>query len=390
MKTVGIVTTNTSFANNYGAVLQCYAMVEQLKKWNLEPHVINYTYFNKGNFVQNIGGIDRTPCARLRYLMSSDSSLYQKMQYRLKRKKREEMEKKFVAFYQNYLPMHSEHQVTYEELCEHPLDYDAYITGSDQVWNPVVHGNTNDPICFLQFAQLGAKRIAYAPSFGINDYPEELYTTLNKYLKSFDTISVRERTGQQIIKKACGIDGTLVLDPTLMADPGVYRKISAPISGIPSKYILCYRFGDLPYANKIICNIAQILNLPVIELPLSMAAYGKGTKLCYDVDPSFFIGVIQNAELILTDSFHCTVFSILNRRPFYTFLRQKINAPNNMNARMVELLDMLKLGERLIWPGKPFAYERIFEDILNYDEVEFILNEKRKQSQQYLKDALGV
>lgn len=388
MKKVGIVTSNTSFANNYGAVLQCYALCGQLRKWGLDPYVINYAYKNQGVEITTTTKTKRSVLSRMKYILSQDVSVSQKVQYRIMRDKREKMRRQFLDFCNTHISFHSETPSDFSELEKNPPDYEYFITGSDQVWNPVIHGNRNDKGCFLQFAPPAAKRIAYAPSFGIKDYPKALEASLDRYLSSFHSISVREYEGQRIIRNACGIEAPVVLDPTLMADPDIYSEISDCPVELPNKYILCYRFGRMPYATKIIKQTSKALKLPVVELPLSIESYGKGSRLCFDIDPSRFIGAIKGAELVLTDSFHCTVFSILSHVPFYTFLRQADGAKNNMNGRMEGLLRMFHLEKRLIVPDTPEISSFDLDIAGQFSEADAILSELRAKSQNYLKKAL--
>ena len=389
MKKVGIITSNTSFANNYGAVLQCYALCQQLKLWGFEPEVINYSY--KSNDVQistSKSGTSRSFISRLKYLFDSNVSIVQKIQYRINRKNRAKMISGFVDFYTDHIPFNSKNAQTYEELMANPPRCDYFIAGSDQVWNPLIHNNENDKGYFLQFAPTESKRIAYAPSFGIKFYPEELKGTLSAYLSDFDAISVREREGADIVMNATGTTPPVVLDPTLMADPSVYNEVSGCDFNLPEHYILCYRFGKMSYSAKIIKKISKELGLPVLELPLSIESYGKGTRLRYDIDPSRFIGIIKNADLVLTDSFHCTVFSILNKRPFYTFLRQSNTSANNMNGRMEGLLTSLGLSDRLIYPDADFQFDKNRAMDVSYDGCCAVLEEERRRSQEFLKRAL--
>jgi len=389
VKKVGIITSNTSFTNNYGAVLQCYALCGQLKKWGFDPYVINYAYRNQGVEITTTLKTNRSFLSKLKYIMSQDVSILQKIQYRLMRKNRKRMHQRFVQFCDRHIPFHSERPSTFSDLKKNPPAYEYFITGSDQVWNPVIHGNRNDEGCFLQFAPPAAKRISYAPSFGIKDYPEELESSLSQYLSTFNAISVRESEGQRTIKKACDIEAPVVLDPTLMADPDIYSDISEHPVGLPEKYILCYRFGRMPYATKLIRQASEVLKLPVIEIPLSIESYGKGSKLCYDIDPSLFIGAIKGADLVLTDSFHCTVFSILSHTPFYTFLRQADGEKNNMNGRVEGLLSLLHLEERLITPKSPKLFHFNLDIAGKFSASDTILNEMRAESQNYLKNALS-
>ena len=388
MKTIGIITSNTSFRNNYGAVLQSYALCEQLKKWGYDPKVINYTYSGGKNMIAMNTTQKRTAGSVFRYLCSGEVSLLQKIHYRLSRGKRQQMEQRFVEFHQRYILLHSDTPVNYGSLCADPLDFDFYITGSDQVWNPVIHGNDNDPGCFLQFAPEKEKRIAYAPSFGIGDYPQELAASLKTYIGSMGWLSVREPEGQRILRKYAAVEVPLVLDPTLMADEDVFDPISAEVQGLPKEYILCYRFGKESYWEETVRQLSKVLKLPVVELPLSIEAYAKGTRLRYDIDPAKFIGAIRGAKLVVTDSFHCTVFAVLNHVPFYTLMRQSRDAKHNMNGRMVHLLEMLGLQNRMVNAQSKLEFDRESVLKVEFTHADAILAREREKSQKYLKTAL--
>lgn len=153
MKKVGIVTSNTSFANNYGAVLQCYALCGQLRKWGLDPYVINYAYKNQGVEITTTTKTKRSVLSRMKYILSQDVSVSQKVQYRLMRDKREKMRRQFLDFCNTHISFHSETPSDFSELEKNPPDYEYFITGSDQVWNPVIHGNRNDKGCFPEQRQ---------------------------------------------------------------------------------------------------------------------------------------------------------------------------------------------------------------------------------------------
>ena len=101
---IGIVTSHASFKNNYGAVLQCYAMCEQLKRWGITPHVINYAYTSLNGEIDISNSNHHTFISRIKYILSSDVNLIAKVQYRINRKHRKLLEGKFVNFYQNYIP----------------------------------------------------------------------------------------------------------------------------------------------------------------------------------------------------------------------------------------------------------------------------------------------
>jgi hypothetical protein len=355
-----------------------------LEKWGYDVSIINYTnstHNNKADMSKTKKVLD--------YIFNRDIPLIQKIIYRAKKKNRIKMQRLFSNFYMknfNFLP---ENPVNISELSLLTKDLDILITGSDQVWNPINHGGINDPICFLTFGNHYQTKIAYAPSFGISSIPYTSAINLKELLDDFDSISVREKEGADIIKKHCGIDVPVVLDPTLMADSEIFDSFRrTPLPSLPKKFILCYRFGNLPYFQNSLKRIAKLLHLPIVDLPCSGSAYGKGTKLCFDIDPSLFISAINNATLIVTDSFHCTVFSILQHKPFLTFLRQGESAKHSMDNRMLSLLDDFKLSSRLVLPNQNRHFDKKFLFEIDYSEADDILCKNRVYSQAYLLKAL--
>ena len=382
---IGIVTSNASFLDNYGAVLQAYALSKQLTNWGHDTEIINYRYSTGQQIVEADSKIDRSLYARIQYVISGNVSLHQKVLYRASRKKREKQTEMFRNFVRDRLPINLEKSVTYNDLCRDRLNYDCLICGSDQVWNPLIHANRNDPGFFLRFGNEDCKRIAYAPSFGVSVLPNEAKADLRTLTDSFNALSVREKSGSEIMREVCGREVPVVLDPTMMADTSIWDTIDKMPPDIPKDYLLVYRFGKMEYMEEQIQHIARELNLPVLEIPVSIESYGKGTKLLFGVGPEEFITLIRNARVVLTDSFHATVFSVLNHTQFYTFLRQGRNEKNNMNSRMENLLEMLNLQERLIYPDS----EIVSLSKVKYENADVVLEQRRIESQKFLKDALG-
>lgn len=382
---IGIMTSNAAFLDNYGAVLQAFAMTSQLEMWGDTPEIINYQYSTGEQIVSAEYSVDRSVKARLKYIFSDEVSIRQKVLYRCARNKRELQTELFRQFVKKNIPIDLHGVITYDDLKNQKLKYDCLICGSDQVWNPLIHSKRNDPGFFLQFGSETCKRIAYAPSFGISVLPDEAKTNLKEYTDRFDALSVREKSGAEIMSGVCGRDVPVVLDPTMMADPSVWKKFDKMPVGMPNQYILVYRFGRMAYMEKQIKHIASELKLPVLEIPVSIESYGKGSKLLFGVGPEEFVSLIRNAKMVLTDSFHASVFSILNHTPFYTFLRQGKNEENNMNSRMENLLEMVGLQDRLIYPDS----EILEVSEIDYQNADEILTKKREASQEYLQSALG-
>lgn len=188
--------------------------------------------------------------------------------------------------------------------------YDFFIAGSDQVWNPNFAGTNDD--AFLTFAPK-EKRVAYAASFGISELPDNLLEKYESYMKGFSVISVREKQAVKIVSQFESCHAELVLDPTLLLSQNQWERI-AKTPSIKSKYVLKYFLGE----EQSICNqMTNELLGDVIVVDVKSLLSGNGTA----VGPAEFLGLIKNAELVCTDSFHASVFSTIFEKPFVIFER---------------------------------------------------------------------
>ena len=182
-------------------------------------------------------------------------------------------------------------------------DFDYYLCGSDQVWNPLYH----KPSYFATFAAK-EKRVSYAASFGISALPEQYACKYKDYLNDMQHISVREQTGAEIVQQLTGKDAISLVDPTLMLDKNNWKSISKkPKFNIESKYLLTYFLGTISEeTDSYIKKIAEENHLQII----SLHKFAKNDYWYY-TGPSEFIWLIENASLVCTDSFHASVFSVI-------------------------------------------------------------------------------
>lgn len=388
MKRIGILTTssakNGTFGYNYGAALQGYALVKQLRLLGYDAYDINYVSNHDCNISKH--GFFKKLLIRmgLTRLILNISIVKQKIKNRKNLKNLRLNKKAFIDFI-------SENELTYnkgaffriKKLSKISDDFYAFITGSDVVWNPIFHDNINDEGYFLDFVKSNVKRIAYAPSFGVSELPIESKKDLKELLLKFDALSIREKTGSNLIKKETGLEVPVVLDPTLLLEPKEYDEIAVIPNNLPEKYIVVYRFGDIPDTDIKIKEICKKMNLPIVFIPSNNNGLAEPR---YDFGPGEFIGVIRNAQLVISDSFHCTIFSIINHTPFLTFNRNKPNSQQNINSRMTDLLNMINCHARMVMPGDTIDYDNLFN--INFDETDKIIATKRKESLDYLKKAL--
>ena len=250
--------------------------------------------------------------------------------------------------------------------------FDYFIVGSDQVWNPYydfVAGECD----FLVFAK-DRQKISYAASFGIDEIPKEVEDYYRRNLKAFREISVREKQGAVIVKKLIQRDVKVVLDPTFLLNGNEWKKVEKRPQCCPkNKYVFIYNLGEKNdrFKRKIelLKEKYEIFDVRLIQK--------NGREL--PIGPSEFLFLLRNAELVLTDSFHATVFSIIFHKKFITFNRIGLN----MNSRIESLAELFEQGQHLNKFG-----DFDFEKEANYSKIDVILDEERKKSIDFLKKAI--
>ena len=268
--------------------------------------------------------------------------------------------------------------VNLSELQKLNNEFDYFIVGSDQIWNyNFGHALDKD---FLKFTQYH-KTISYAPSFGISEIEDEWKEKIADGLNHIKYISVRENQGANIIKDLTGRDAQVVLDPTLLLSKNEWEEIqSKPEKMTSKKYILTYFLGEKSIQLKNEINYIknkydlEVVNLCDIE-----------DKEYYSCGPSEFLYLFNNSELVITDSFHACVFSIIFGKPFYVFDRNS-KGMKSMNSRLDTLLSTFKQEQR-----KVNSLENIKDIFLcDYSETYKILREKQIESLSFLKNALDI
>lgn len=359
---------------NYGNRLQNYAVQEVLKALGTEVDTIknNPGSFNKTEVTGSINKLLMQD-----NLIKTLQLVQRKIIHEITKKRVDLLEAKKTMNFKKFsdeLIEESKFNINGIEIPNGIVEeYDFFIVGSDQVWNP--HHRRGYPIDFLEFAPVH-KRIAYAPSFGVAELPDNYVKKYKELLLKMDRISVREEAGAKIIKELTGKDAEVLIDPTLMLDKDRWLSISKDSVNRPRKgYVLTYFLGKqnkstIKKINKhAIDNNLEIVNLANIN-----------HEKYYTIDPSEFINFIHHSNILFTDSFHGVVFSILLEKPFIVFKRGK------MNARIDNLLSKFKLEQR--------KWEEIFEsdDLyrIDYSHVPEILAREREKALKYLKIALYI
>lgn len=391
MKKVCMMTSQESFDNNYGAALQGYALFTTVKKLGYEPEIVRYTA-GLPERIQDFAGIKKVKfllgkCKRKIFPKESDR---EKIRHERKFKKQLSAQKKaFHKFAQENFVYTNKKTVNWWKLKAHPPIADVYLCGSDQIWNPYFKCGKNDLGYFLDFAPSDKPRVAYAPSLGCSELPESAKSDFAQLVSKFKAVSVREKAGQKIIKEETGLDVPVVADPTLLFTREDWETVERKVEGIPEKYILCYRFSNNDDTKNSIDQISESLGLPVITLPLSVPSLqDENYQKVFNAGPAEFVWLIHHAQLVCTDSFHATVFSLLFHTPFLTYSRENYaDHSANMNSRIENLLALANLESRSVTPQQKHPEA---EDLCKVDFTKFEENIKqlRAFSYEWLSEAL--
>lgn len=238
---------------------------------------------------------------------------------------------------------------SWEALSELSRTYNTVLVGSDQLWLP---SNISADYYTLSFVPDGVQKVAYATSFGVSKIPDYLVEKTGEYLNRFDHLSAREHSGQKIIHECSGIEAPLVCDPTLLIDTVQWRDFSNSDMCPDDPYIFCYLMGDNPWQRSRIREIAQLTGFKVVAL-LHLDRFIKTDESFpdyapYDASPAHFLGLVANASLVCTDSFHGTIFAAKFGTPFLVFRRFAQNATLSTNTRIDSLLDRLGVKDHLV------------------------------------------
>ena len=335
MSRVGILTLHHSY--NCGSMLQAFALQETLERMGHEVRVINFS--NEGQ-------------ARLYRVLERPTSLKRIVKDLLLAPRAGRIRRNFAA-YERFMTehLHLDGPVVRhrEELDD--AGYDAVIAGSDQVWNVTI--DDGDDAYFLPWVT-GARRVAYAPSFGARSIarfsPDPRIHA--GWLKDFDALSIRERNGRRWIRELIGVDVPVLLDPTLLLDAGDYAPLEHRPPGLPGEYLFYYAPSYSRPINRFVAAIAKRHGLAVVAFN-AKTFYVKGMGLTGFVlpaveGPAAYLALIRGAAAVVTTSFHGTVFSTIYRRPFWTV---KNGGMYHDDDRVLTLLEALGLEDRLVPPS---------------------------------------
>lgn len=324
MAKIGVITHWRS-ADNYGQTIQIYALQRALRDKGAECYLIRYA--RKDSLLHTL--LKAYKIHRLyAYILRKRNSAKNK---ELNKKNHRDLQ----LFIKSNIAL-SPREYSRRDLMSNPPEADIYITGSDQVWNIL------DNSYYLDFAPKSAKKFSYAASFGGVIYENKQLNQLGSLLKSFDAITVREIEGLELCKKAGRPDAILAPDPTFLLSAKEYGTIAIPPRN-SDHYVLLYLLGNENKYDVGSCfSFAEKHNLGI--------KYVAGSRQVDDYPKEYpsmeeWLGLIQNAQYVVTNSFHGTVFALIFNKQFITIPLS--GRAQKMNSRIDTLLKTLSLTERI-------------------------------------------
>lgn len=356
---IGIL--NYYYSNeNYGAVLQAYALQEYLIALGYDAWIINFR-----NFPRRPDRALKVACRS--YIFPNP----------------------FEKFRKKWLKLSKPYWWSVQ-LKDAGLNFDVFIVGSDQMWradfsNTKVH--LPHTAYYLSFVPLNKKRIAYGVSFGIDNWDVgsniAYKNTVKQEIARFNAISVRETSGISICKRIFEVEAVQVLDPTLLVGRDYFDRIIDDEGCDAERDIVYYKLDTNKDFDTSIHYLSEELGCCAKNIYYSSVknVLGENHFCYYDVDQ--WLKAIRDARLVVTDSFHCICFCLLFGKKFVYYPNQ-----HRGMTRLESLLGMIDLTDRIFKSSEELKQRNSWRQTIDYDKVNRILDRERNKSVQFLENAL--
>ena len=353
---------------NYGSALQALATQKIFEQLGLEVDFINYlrenACSNKNKIITWCQGM--SPLKKIFYACALYPSFLL-------------MDKRFKKFLRTYLNIQKQSYSTENDFKKFPITSDIYCTGSDQTWNSGWNGGVLPPL-FLSFVPNNIPKIAYSACFGKSKLDEWEKEETKQLLKRYQAISVRENSGVDIINDL-GISGAVhVLDPTLQLNRDFWKQYAGKRK-IKVPYLLIYQLNTNPQFDKYAKEFAKRKGLKLVRFCTRIDQCIKCGKSLIVPEVLDFVSLIYYADLVITDSFHATAFSINVNTQFISIY------PANFGSRLESILKLTKLEDRHLSSYTDFSY--VTAPQMNFSYANDILERERKKGFDFLQKALN-
>lgn len=389
---IGIITL---YYKNYniGGLLQAYALQKILSNLNIESEQVRVWHYKReyitfqNKVSRKIGHIIKNPIKEAKVTINNSNLKKRRKLIQDELLIRENLMEQFM----DRIP-HSNEVYDIYNISESLQLYNGYIVGSDQIWNDDYITQDYMKINMLSFVPNTILKMSYAASIGKHNNFKDWFINDLDYLKKFDAISVREKTANAFLKNR-KIESIVTLDPTLLLEKDEWNKfVNKEKLECKSQYVFTYFLGK-DKENRIIAEkIAQRKNLSIVNFAHAINYFRDEDKYYGDYkiveySPDDFINYIANAKIVITDSFHAAVFSIIFNKEFWIVPRLDDSGISSMNSRLNDLLEAYGIQERYINTREDAENKNLYKKI-NYDDVNKHLNEQRKDSIEFIVNSI--
>lgn len=380
MKRVGILTLYHG-SMNFGGVLQACALCRVLDQLEIPNEQIRCIYAEEE---------EKRELGQTLKKLLNPKVVWRRIQYELNgwRSERQKSGRReaFARFNEKHVPS-SGRVYTSANIRECLTEYSAFVTGSDQVWNP----DWYCPTLFLDFVPEGTTKLAYAASLGKSSLTEEQKGKFREHLKDFTAVSVREMDAVDIVQPLSPVTVECVLDPTLLLTGEQWGEFCADRL-VDGDYLFYYFLGEDANEAELVQAFARKHGLKIIGIPSAARDFSKKERISYDqmiwdASPAEFLSLIRHASYVFTDSFHATVFSCVFRREHFTFPRA---GHSGMTSRIQRVASLFETLDHFCDTPDKASLEHIAQLApIDYTRELSELEQMRKFSMDYLKQHLS-
>lgn len=344
--------------SNYGSVLQAFATIKFFEELGYETELVDY--WRKNMTDENIAH-DLVVNKQLKFKnIWGRTSLTRRIAEGLLASKIKWQARPFRLFVRENISVTDIRYTSYEELKHNPPLADYYCVGSDQVWNSEWNGGFDDSF-YLGYVPDGKPKLAFSSSIGMNSFSGEDALQVQKYLSEFKLLTVRESSAINILNEL-GIKATAILDPTLLVDADIWKKLIVSEIKEKNPYILVYQLNENPAFDAAVEQAAKLFKKDVVRVEYRKSRK-KGKHIVLPT-VNQWLSYFYFADYIITDSFHGTAFSLIFKKQFVNIL------PNKYSERINNILRITELENRRLnntddvsllteWIDYQFVHERL-------------------------------
>lgn len=376
---MNIAITTWHSGPNAGTFFQLYGLFTYLKSRGHSVEVVNYDNSQKDSISRGWYYYASQPLALIKRKIERRKYNKDIQQVELAFKKDIALRtKRFEEMY-SLMPL-TEKVITDEDFDKLNNQFDIFIVGSDQVWNASLLNRRY----LLDYVHPDKIKASYCPSMGSGQVMKYQQKVFQHYLKDFNYISTRELKLKEILSKLLPQKIEHLLDPSMLYPREEYLKIAhLPEEFTPNSYLLCYFFPENDFQAEQARQFAKERNLKLVVMAMHPYSFKiKDAEIYAAAGPREFVGLIANAAVVFSSSFHCAIFSIMLHKDLYVFEQHFTSKSANTNQRYIEQLNCYGMNHRYIRWREKISNKNLLP--INYNKVESIFQQRLKESQAFL------